>query len=326
MTVIVYPSAIARACSALDESIVFRELPDGYVRVVLRIIKKINLARPTSPIVASRGTLAEESGKSIETVGRVVKWLEDRGLVKRAQKAYAGLRGSSSPLTPTRALLDALLLTQSQSEQEPMDLPQKAAGANKVDQPQPSPVRSDGSISTELNQPTGIQPGVGAFVRIQKVVIPSELAWLVTEQELRATGVLALMKLARQVNQRLSDVVTATRKYLVRLKGGELFAYLRALIGKDRDYGYLVREEVKVVRDIQQHQRIEEKAEALQGRQFTDRSGEIIVIVESRGILTEIRNGQRFCRHMDQLFLDAIEDGRLIGVRDDDLSEQADFG
>ena len=30
----VYPSMIARACSALDESPLFRDMPDGYLRVM----------------------------------------------------------------------------------------------------------------------------------------------------------------------------------------------------------------------------------------------------------------------------------------------------
>ena len=108
---VVYPSLISRACAALDESPVFKDVPDGYLRVILRIVKKINLKRLNSPILASRATLAEESGKSVETVHRVVRWLEERGLVEREQRARQALRGSSSPLVPTQQLLDALLLS-----------------------------------------------------------------------------------------------------------------------------------------------------------------------------------------------------------------------
>ena len=101
----IYPVAIQRACAALDESPVFRDLPDGYFRVVLRIIKKINLAQLAAPIVASRTTLARESGRSVEAVGRAIAWLEERKLITRAQKAQPGLRGSCAPITPTRRLL-----------------------------------------------------------------------------------------------------------------------------------------------------------------------------------------------------------------------------
>lgn len=111
MTVVVYPGAIARACSALDESPLFESMPDGYIRVVIRIIKKISLSRLSSPITASRETLARESKKSLETVHRAVRWLEAHEFIQRNQKARAGLRGSSSPIKPTQKLLDALLLT-----------------------------------------------------------------------------------------------------------------------------------------------------------------------------------------------------------------------
>ena len=111
MTVVVYPGAIARACSALDESPLFESMPDGYIRVVIRIIKKISLSRLSSPITASRETLARESKKSLETVHRAVRWLEAHEFIQRDQKARAGLRGSSSPIKPTQKLLDALLLT-----------------------------------------------------------------------------------------------------------------------------------------------------------------------------------------------------------------------
>ena len=85
--------------------------------MVVRLIKKINLSRLFSPIVASRGTIARESGKSIETVGRAVKWLEEQKLVTREQRARAGLRGSSAPLVPTAKLIDALTLRQALSVQ-----------------------------------------------------------------------------------------------------------------------------------------------------------------------------------------------------------------
>lgn len=61
----IYPSAIARAVSALDELAAFKELPDGFLRVIVRIIRKINLRAPCGAIVASRARLAAEAGKSV---------------------------------------------------------------------------------------------------------------------------------------------------------------------------------------------------------------------------------------------------------------------
>lgn len=143
MTVVVYPGAIARACSALDESPLFESMPDGYIRVVIRIIKKISLCRLSSPITASRETLAKESKKSLETVHRAVRWLETHEFIQRDQKARAGLRGSSSPIRPTQKLLDALLLTAEhmalqhpekvrKSQEPPIQTPQISVAAHEM--------------------------------------------------------------------------------------------------------------------------------------------------------------------------------------------------
>lgn len=318
MTTVAYPSAIARACSALDEAAAFKDMPDGYFRVVVRIVKKINLARLSAPIVASRSTLAEESGKSVETVGRVVKWLEDRGMIMRHQKARVGLRGSSSPIIPQRAFLDALLLTSdvsNKSERKKAKVIHEATEAGfPVEQsyPQGLAVCADGSKSTNQEQPKGIQPQRGNFVRVGDVSLPSDLVWLVRNQGLKATGVLLLMRLAKKSNQRLSDVVAVTRKYLLALRGKALFAYIRALLLKDRDYGWQVKEETKSMQDALKQQRLQQKSEALCGRRFMTRNGNIFVTVEKNGILTEIRNGVVAGRPMDEAFLDALEDGKLL--------------
>lgn len=310
MTAVAYPSAIARACSALDEVSVFRDLPDGYFRVVVRIIKKINLSRLAAPIVASRGTLANESGKSVETVGRAVKWLEDRGLIQRTQKARAGLRGSSSPLVPTLVLLEALLLTAPPRETMPA-LSESASGDTGTSAPSHQP-----SDQTPLNQhskqPKGIQPQGGPFTRIGDISIPRELVWLHARQGLAPTAILALMRLARNAKQRLSDVVAMTRDYLLPLRGGNLFAYLRALLTRDKDYGYLARQADAQSQEDRKRARIEEKRRSLAGREFSTRDGKVIVFVETSGILTEIRDGRRAARPMDWAFVEAVDEGRLL--------------
>jgi hypothetical protein len=310
MTAVVYPSAIARACSALDEAALFRDMPDGYLRVLIRIIKKINLARLTAPIVASRATLARESGKSVETVQRVVKWLEERGLVQRSQKARAGLRGSSSPLVPMPALLDALLLINAPAS--PADKARQSARASSMP---PSP--DTGSKETATPAAARIPAGsASAFVQFGAMKLPADLAWLVKDQGLKASGVLDLMKRARLAQQRLSDVVAATRQYLEGLQGRSLYAYLRALLGKGRDFAGKVVEKVGEIKEQQQREYLRHKADALSGRQFMSRDGGVHVLVDESGMLIETREGRRGARAMCQSFLDAIEAGRLVPVRE----------
>jgi hypothetical protein len=301
---IVYPSLISRACATLDESPVFKDVPDGYLRVILRIVKKINLKRLNSPILASRAKLAEESGKSVETVHRVVRWLEERGLVEREQRARPELRGSSSPLVPTIRLLDALLLSE-------------AARASVNEAHTTKDVKTArGEAETAANK-SSVRPASrdSAFERVGTVRLPRDLAWLVKEQGMNCSGVLHLMKLAGQAKQRLSTVVAATRKYLEGLEGRELYAYLRALLGKGKDFGRRATEESRSSAEIEEREYLKQKAHALAGRTFQNRDQSLLVTVDDSGFLVEVRNGQRAMRPFCRSFVEAIEAGRLRGVQ-----------
>ena len=296
----VYPSMIARACSALDESPLFRDMPDGYLRVIFRLIKKINLSRLNSPIVASRSTIAQEAGKSVETVHRVIKWLEDRGLIERVQKARAGLKGSSSPLIPTPKLLEALLLTDNSHAGKPPAVP---------------PAPRAACVAPTSHAPATTQDRA-RFETFGKLKLPSDLAWLVREQGLPGTGVLRLMKLAKQSQQRLSDVVDATRKYLEPLEGRRLYAYLRALLDSKRDFTPRAQAAQSEALLDQQRSYLQEKAAAFAGQTFQSRDASLVVTVDACGMLLEERAGRRAARPICQSFLDAIVAGRLIARRD----------
>jgi len=308
--IVVYPSLISRACAALDESPVFKEVPDGYLRVILRIVKKINLKRLNSPIFSSRATLAEESGKSVETVHRVVSWLEKNGLVEREQRTRSDLRGSSSPLVPTKRLLDALLL--SEAARAGIDEAQLNKNS-KVAAESGSTARAPSSVA---KRSTARPAGQGsAFEYVGKVRLPRDLAWLVKEQGMNCSGVLHLMKLAGLAKQRLSTVVAATRKYLEGLHGRELYAYLRALLGKGKDFGYRAAEESRNTAVTEEREYLKQKAIAFAGRTFQNRDQSLFVTVDSSGLLIELRNGQRAARPFCREFLEAIEAGHLRGAQ-----------
>jgi hypothetical protein len=274
----------------LDESSTFKDVPDGYIRVIFRIIKKINLKQLDSPIFASRAKIAEESGKSVETVHRAVRWLEERGLVEREQRARPELRGSTSPLVPTSKLLDALLLSE-QTKTSINDTPQPKVPASR-------PARQE-----------------SRFERIGKVMLPVDLAWLVKEQGMNCSGVLHLMKLAGQAKQRLSSVVAATKKYLEKLEGRELYAYLRALLSKGKDFGHRATEEARNNADVEERDYLKRKVEAWAGRTFASQDDKLVVTVESSGMLIEVREGRRAARPFCRAFVEAIEAGRLRAVQ-----------
>ena len=113
---------------------------------------------------------------------------------------------------------------------------------------------------------------------------------------MNCSGVLHLMKLAGQAKQRLSTVVVATRKYLEGLHGRELYAYLRALLGKGRDFGFRATEETRGVAETQEREYLKQKAQDLVGRTFQNSDQTLLVSVEDSGMLLEIRNGRRAAR------------------------------
>jgi len=310
---VVYPSLISRACAVLDESPVFKDMPDGHIRIVIRLVKKINLKRLTAPIVASRQKLAEESGKSVETVHRVIRWLEEKGLVERKQRARPGMCGSSSPLVPTKKLLDALLL----SEEVRANVDSTVTANNQINDKIETNTSKTNSTSflTKSNGDSTIKKS--AFERIGTATIPKDLVWLIKEQGMKCSGVLQLMKLAGLAKQRLSTVVTATKKYLQGLHGRELYAYLRALLNKGKDFGIrAVEEEIKTTEESEREY-LKQKGQALAGRSFQNRDKSLLVTVDESGrLLVEIRNGQRAARPFCREFVDAIESGRLRGVQE----------
>ena len=287
----IYPSAIAHAVNSIDEMELFRDMPDGYFRVLIRIIKKINLRSPASPITAARSTLADESGKSIETVQRVVRWLEDRGLIEREQKARAGLRGSSSPLVPTAKLIDALL-------------PSRPSPAGAIRRNPINGAKADSATP----QPT--------FLKLDGRKIPADLAWMVQSNGMAGSGVLKLMSMAKEAKQRLSDVVESSKKYLEPLNGRAMFSYVRKLLDSGRDFTQRANTELKARQDTEMRDHLARKAQEMIGRVFRTRDSKLFVEVTDDGSLCERRAGDQSGggnrRLMTESFLDAISAGRLV--------------
>lgn len=304
-----YPMAILRGVAALDESDHFRDMPDGFLRVVFRLLKKINLANPLSPITARRETLAREAGRSVETVGRALRWLEDAGLIQREKKAAPGLKGSKSLIHPTQRLIDALGFA--------WTYPQNGATP---------PAQIDASVSAPLKhsltkpscgdpaKPATQNPGLSqATVRVQGRAIPADLAWM-ARQGLSVIGILTLMKLASQSGKRLSDVVAVTRGYLDRLRGKALFAYIRKLLQQDKDYAWLARrrqdEAAQGMIEQQAHELVERKAVEWIGRRFHRKDGAVIEI-EAGGRFRVTAGREVRVGRIDLALVEAVQDGRL---------------
>jgi len=339
-----YPLSILIGCAALDEVDAFNGLPDGYWRVVTRLVKKISVATPFKAIFARRDTLANESGKSIETVGRALRWLEDEGLITRQQKARPGLRGSEAHLHPTPKLISALGIGQKSatanpsSPTKPSDPPPADTQDTNENDPElstepatESAVRNDGSVSAlqvhslltkkqsdEARASTSTKTKTASqrqMTVIDGKVIPNDLVWMTRERGLPATGILRLMKLASKAGKRLSDIVTLCKAALASLRGKALFAYVRALIKQDKDYAYILRKTTDS--EAAKHQRQQDdslialKAREWSGQRYITRDQQRIWLVADSGFILRVDGRESASRRMDIAFVDAVMNGEL---------------
>ena len=308
-----YPYAIVRACSELPYVPAFIEMPDGFLRIVLKIVQKINLSNPFSEIFASRQTLADESGKSLDSVHRAISWLEKANLIERERIARAGLRGSRSPLVPTITLLMALGLVDAAGIPKAQSTGAKAASTTRGPG---RPVHSASEAFKAAADDVLVQASreSGAFTRIGSVFLPSELLWL-CGRGLSPFAVLGLMKRAKAASQRLTDVVQASRKYLEHLKSNQLFAYIRTLLASGRDFSAISRID-KETEEIQKEQEyLSQKAEIYEGRRFISKKSGKIYQVES-GAVRETGGDRVGMAPFTRAFIQAVEDGRLTPCRD----------
>lgn len=288
-----FPYPILRTCAELPYSTAFRDLPDGFIKIIIKIIQKINLKNPFSEIYASRQTLANEAGKSVDSVNRAIQWLEANELIARERKARPGLRGSTSPLIPTLPLLFALGLVDKGGK------PITWSGMS-------GRAKSESKDSNQAAQPSVSK---SVFTRVGTVFIPADLKFLVN-QGLSAFAVLGLMKLAKNASQQLTDIAASTQKYLVKLQGNQLYAYIKTLIQSGQDFSAKNDEESQKEKLSKERAYLAEKAEIYQGRAFVSRKTGKLYRVEE-GVIREESGGTVFVSPFSLAFLEAIESGLL---------------
>lgn len=292
-----YPETIVRGCANLDEGKEFSEMPDGYIRIVMRLIKKIDLKNPEKAIFARRSTLAKESGKSEVTINRALKWLEEQGMITRSQKCKMNLKGSDSPITPTKRFLTAIGLDRAPAIKNDSSISRnKKHNINK---------QSDGN--SENKRQTTV---------IQGAVLPNDLVWLIKDGGLSAAAVLKLMKIASKSGKRLSDVVAVTKQWLEKLEkqGNILFAYLCKLIKQDKDYTFIAKQadesrvEKRII--IEKKQELEKYKAKFEGKTFKSSSGQCLIV--KTGFI-DVYEGSclKGSRCLDMQFIEAVISGKV---------------
>lgn len=305
----IYPVAIQRAVSLLDEIDMFRAVPDGFWPVLVRLVKKINVSRPSSPITARRETLASEVGKSVETVNRALKYFESKGIICREKKAARDLRGSHSPIVFAKHAIHELIIA-------PASRGKAASPCVKTDTSISKEVHSlkNQSIETCDQLPTGESPKQSQKVRFGTKTVPADLVWLVTSRKLEAGMVCMLMGWAKKAGKRLSDLVAVCRPNLQGLEGKSLIAYVRKLLTQDKDWAWLNKEQTDTVQIVAKQERdkalLARKIEEWHGRKFVAKDGRVFQI-EHNGFYTVFDGRVSRTGRVDIAMVEAVTEGRL---------------
>lgn len=239
---VVYPSMIMRACALVGEHGLFRsKMPSEHAAVLDRIIKIVDCNNVRKGIFARRATLAAMSSRSEHQVKRALAWLEANGVITRCKLAHAGNRGSTSHIYFTERALNMLQLSL------------------------PTPAELKPSILKRTVSENGdVQYSRTGLVKVGKVRLPADLAELVSQGGLKGPAVLKLMLLAKKAGQRLSDVLSAVRKYITGLTGGRLFAYLKAAATGKRSIAKELAEKAEVEQMNKERQAAEQAKRAAQ--------------------------------------------------------------
>lgn len=244
-----YPWVICNAVTRVFDIDELRRLHDSATKLLVALVKKVDKNNGTSPIFAKRVTLARDIGRSVETVYRGLKILEEQGLIEeREQSQDATGRLAESVITLSSRVCELLQLpTRRGSRRGPVP---------SVTDARPNVYRLGSQFfkdqSNELSNKSPATTG-GQTIRVGKFWIPADLGVLL-DRDVVATAVLALMKRAKVAGKRLSDVVqcVSQRVTALDLRAKQLYAYLLTAIDGTRDYGKdaaSLREDAKQVKE-----------------------------------------------------------------------------
>lgn len=302
-----YPHRILLAMAAVYESPELSHVPDGYIRLLNSIVTKIDLMNLKKPIFARRSVLAEESGKSIDNVGRGLKWFEDDGLISRKQVQNRGKNGSVGYIYPTDKLLKALRLLGFKMLNTKK--PQAAADSDRR-----------GSVpknAAHENMPEDKTSQIG------NVIVPGELTWLHTKGGLTGPAICKLMGAATKSGNKLSDVIAVGMKAIKGRVRSDLFAKLMLMIEDGKDYKFIRKQnegELEQERIAERDkERLKVKAIEWVGRRFVNGKGWVYTVKEG-GVVEQTINGKYIGSSLLSMkFLNDFEDG-VLGIMADNGS------
>lgn len=261
--------------------------------VLAALARTVDSKKPNAEIFARRELLSERSMQSERTFYRSLNDLEAAGLIERpVQRRYVshGLFGRAYLHLTARA---AILLGLIEVVVEEAD---DAADDDGHDEAQAQAIQgfqgrdanvADGAIYKDLS-PT-------SFQKRQPGQLPSDL------ERLRTLGfheylIFKLMREARELGKRLSDVVEVTWSNLA--KAGRPINYLRALLRSPVDFGYTLRakaeDKARADAQLAKKRKAEKIVRASMGKTFVHISGTRQCVIDDGGrtlAITDLAEG-----------------------------------
>lgn len=306
--------AITRVISGVVDSLTMMER-----MVMAHIISLANKDQPGKPIYVRKLTLANRLQLSEPSLRRYLSALQKRGWIEREQFISRAAGAQVGTLTLTKAAVDAFF------QAPPESTPAKAKSA---DQPVFDRAKSsDASLVipkqclSRHHLPAGLSFTPEEAEEARKV--PSPLWWLL--QFMKPKGIFRLMREAKLSGTLLETVANAVRDAVPKARNA--FAYLRSLLGKDRDWNfYASRAAAEQAKQVVEEQKAEIQAKRkhaatdLQGCTLLDsKTGRYLLPIGSSLLLFESKEAVKRGQHVGALpFSDAvwkhIESGRIVQV------------
>lgn len=318
------PSKIANALVRVYEALHEFALTQTQRQILACLVRNgVKQQKPADWIFMKKVTIAQRLRLSEATVYRCLAALERVGLIEREdQRPTAYTLKVLGRIRLSGKAICNLGLASDQPSCEMSALERVSGALDRVPatlQPGLAPVR-DVNLPPQQSSSKKQSPGARAFIRVQGKAVPSELAWLVTQNNLSLSGLFHLMKRAKLAGHRLSDVVQVVQETLSKLSGRELFAYLVALLAKGTDFTFVARQrtkEVQTAREAAQNEaarlsRIAELVTALRGVSVVRNDGTALSVDELSVLV--IRRDGTSSSATHQRALDSLEEiARLVG-------------
>lgn len=299
-----------RILKAIDNALHLGGLPRSIRATLADIARFVPQASPFESVFAHKKKIAERTGASERTVYRHLQALQEKGLIEvlgQERKSRNG-RFAVARIRLTRQAAELLGFVQATFASE---TPSPTPPQNDVMHSSPSAIMSAGHTLTvptlSKNQPT----------TQTKNGLPIDLNWL-TGQGVSKWGIFKLMRLAKENQQLLSDIVLVAQGHLGDKRGGGLFGYLAKLCRSTSDFAYAARLQRQRVIDLQQEQIKKEKVrrfrERFRNTTLTTRGQSMLFIIDGKARFAQVI-GPKGCSTMPlndvTEFIDGMETGKL---------------